>query len=105
MSVAVTSCRVGLYLQQQDDVNLPLTMTGRGQRVELRHQLPGADISQGRSPPNQEDLLTMVRSLQVHVGACHQMGLDTYGTCVAGGKDPRGFGGQPGLAASRDWPE
>ncbi|KDR09150.1 uncharacterized protein LOC110838941 isoform X2 [Zootermopsis nevadensis] len=54
---------VGLYLQQQGDMVVPLTMKGGGQRVGLTHQVPGADMSQGRSHPSQEDLLITVAKI------------------------------------------
>jgi len=50
----------------QHKVEAPLPMKGGGERVELVHQMPGADVSQGRSPPIQQDLLTMVLTLHMH---------------------------------------
>jgi len=50
----------------QHKVEAPLPMKGGGERVELVHQMPGADVSQGRSPPIQQDLLTMVLMLHMH---------------------------------------
>jgi hypothetical protein len=49
----------------QHKVEAPLPMKVGGERVELVHQMPGADVSQGRSPPNQQDLLTMVLMLHM----------------------------------------
>ncbi|PNF30690.1 hypothetical protein B7P43_G06086 [Cryptotermes secundus] len=51
---------ITLHLQWQDKMVMPLTMKGGGERVGLTHQLPGADVSQGRSPPSQKNLLTTV---------------------------------------------
>jgi len=50
----------------QHKVEAPLPMKGGGERVELVHQMPGADVSQGRSPPRQQDLLTTVLTLHMH---------------------------------------
>jgi hypothetical protein len=50
----------------QHKVEAPLPMKGGVERVELVHQMPGADVSQGRSPPIQQDLLTMVLMLHMH---------------------------------------
>jgi hypothetical protein len=50
----------------QHKVEAPLPMREEVERVELVHQMPGADVSQGRSPPSQEDLLTMVLIVYIH---------------------------------------
>jgi len=50
----------------QHKVEVPLPMKGGDEKVELVHQMPGADVSQGRSPPSQQDLLAMVLMLHMH---------------------------------------
>jgi hypothetical protein len=59
-------CRMTLRLQWQGSMVTPLTMKGGSQSVGLTHELPGADVSQGRSPPSQQNLLAMVRTLYTH---------------------------------------
>jgi hypothetical protein len=76
-------------------VAVPITVKGGGQRVGLTHQLPGADMSQGRNSLSQQDLLAMVCGLKVDVAVCYQVGLLTDSTCFAGGKDLGLYGGQP----------
>lgn len=56
---------------------MPLTVKGGGERVGLTHQLPGADVSQGRSPPSQQNLLTTVHTLHICTAAHHPIGLVT----------------------------
>jgi hypothetical protein len=50
----------------QHKVEVPLPIKEGNDRVELVHQMPGTDVTQGRSPPSQQELLTMVLMLHMH---------------------------------------
>lgn len=57
---------MSLYMLWQHKVEVPLPIKEGNDRVELVHQMPGTDVTQGRSPPSQQELLTMVLMLHMH---------------------------------------
>ncbi|XP_069680724.1 vitellogenin isoform X2 [Periplaneta americana] len=60
--------RVQLTLQEQGDIKAQIAVKGGGVRAGLLYRLPDEDVTQGRSPPSQGDLLDAVNEILGELG-------------------------------------
>ncbi|PSN55285.1 hypothetical protein C0J52_01781 [Blattella germanica] len=60
--------RMELHQETLGTIKESISVKGGGEKVGLRYEMPSADVSQGRSPPSQKQLISAVKKMLQELG-------------------------------------